>query len=143
MLLKEKSPQKAADYVRQYIADVKTGKVPYGEFIIWKTLTKAPEEYAVKAPHVEAARLLKKEGLDLTLGDKVGYVIVEGEGKLYAKAKPYMLASKKNLDITYYITNQIVPAAARILGMFGIKEEELYATKPKTSLTEFFTEKNT
>jgi DNA polymerase I len=143
MLLKEKSPQKAADYVRQYIADVKTGKVPYTEFIIWKTLTKAPEEYAVKAPHVEAARLLKKEGLDLTLGDKVGYVIVQGEGKLYAKAKPYMLASKKDLDTTYYITNQIVPAAARVLGMFGIKEEELYATKPKTSLSEFFTEKNT
>ena len=143
MLLKEKSPQKAADYVRQYIADVKTGKVPYAEFIIWKTLTKAPEEYAVKAPHVEAARLLKKEGLDLTLGDKVGYVIVQGEGKLYAKAKPYMLASKKDLDTAYYITNQIVPAAARVLGMFGIKEEELYATKPKTSLSEFFTEMNT
>jgi DNA polymerase I len=141
ILLKEKSPQKAADYVREYIADVKIGKVPYREFIIWKTLTKAPEEYAVKAPHVEAARLLKKEGLELTLGDKVGYVIVKGEGKLYAKAKPYMLASEKDLDTEYYITNQVVPAAARVLTMFNIREEELYATKKsKTSLTEFFTE---
>ena len=141
ILLKEKSPQKATDYVREYIVDVKTGKVPYREFVIWKTLTKAPEEYAVKSPHVEAARLLKKEGLDLTLGDKMGYVIVKGEGKLYAKAKPYVLASEKDLDTEYYITNQVVPAAARILTMFGIKEEELYSTKkPKTNLTEFFAE---
>lgn len=143
ILLKEKSSQKAADYVREYIANVKVGKVSYREFVIWKTLTKAPEEYAVKAPHVEAARLLKKEGLDLTLGDKVGYVIVMGEGKLYAKAKPYMLASEKDLDTEYYITNQVVPAAARVLAMFGIKEEELYETKKsKTSLTEFFPGKN-
>ena len=143
ILLKEKSPQKAADYVRQYISDMKAGKIPYREFIIWKTLTKAPEKYAVKAPHVEAARLLKKEGLDLTLGDKVGYVIVKGEGKLYTKAKPYMLASEKDLDTEYYITNQVVPAAARVLAMFDIKEEELYATKKsKMSLTEFFPEKN-
>jgi DNA polymerase I len=142
ILLKEKSPQKAADYVRQYISDVKTGTVPYREFIIWKTLTKAPEKYAVKAPHVEAARLLKKEGLDLTLGDKIGYVIVEGEGKLYAKAKPFMFATEKDLDTEYYITNQVVPAAARVLAMFGIKEEELYATKKSmTSLAEFFTKK--
>jgi len=143
ILLKEKLPQKAADYVRQYIMDVKAGKIPYREFIIWKTLTKAPEEYAVKAPHVEAARLLKNEGLDLALGDKIGYIIVKGEGKLYARAKPYMLASEKDLDTEYYITNQIVPTAARVLDMFGIKEEELYTTqKSKTSLIEFFPEKN-
>jgi DNA polymerase I len=143
ILLKEKSPQKASNYVREYIADVKTGKVSYREFVIWKTLTKAPKEYAVKAPHIEAARLLEKEGLDLTLGDKVGYVIVKGEGKLYAKAKPYVLASRKDLDTEYYITNQIVPAAARVLAMFGIKEEELHSTKkPETSLIEFFAEKN-
>jgi DNA polymerase I len=139
ILLKEKSPQKAADYTHQYILDVKDRKIPYKNFIIWKTLTKPIEEYEVKAPHVEAARLLKKEGLDLTLGDKVGYVIVKGEGKLYAKAKPYMLASSEDLDIEYYITNQVVPAAARVLTMFNIKEEDLLSMKqPKTSITDFF-----
>lgn len=143
ILLKEKSPEKAADYVRQYIADVKGGKVQYREFVIWKTLTKPPEEYAVKAPHVEAAKLLQKEGLDLTLGDKVGYVIVKGEGKLYAKAKPYMLASEKDIDTEYYITNQIVPAAARVLAVFNVKEEDLYTSeKSEKNLTEFFTEKS-
>jgi DNA polymerase I len=141
ILLKEKSPEKAADYVRQYIVDTEMHKIPYKDFIIWKTLTKAPEEYEVKAPHVEAAKLLSKEGLDLTLGDKIGYVIVKGEGKLYTKAKPYVLASNEDLDIEYYITNQVVPAAARVLAMFNIKAEELLQTKkPKASLSNFFAE---
>ena len=143
ILLKEKSPPKATDYVRKYIADVKSGKVPYSEFIIWKTLTKAPEEYSVRAPHVEAAKLLKKEGLDLTLGDKVGYVITKGEGKLYTKAKPYMFATEKDVDTEYYVANQVVPAAARILAMFNVREEELYGRRMgKTSLSDFLPEEH-
>jgi DNA polymerase I len=137
ILLKEKSPEKAAEYVRKYIIDMKEHKIPYKDFIIWKTLTKSPEEYEVRAPHVEAARLLRKEGLDLTLGDKIGYVIVKGEGKLYAKAKPYILVTSEDLDIEYYITNQVVPAAARILSLFNVKEEELFSKLSKTSLSDF------
>jgi DNA polymerase I len=102
-------------------------------------LTKPVEEYAVKAPHVEAAKLSLKEGWGLSMGDKIGYVITLGTGKLYEKAKPYFLANYDIVDIEYYVTNQIVPAASRILTMFNIAEEELLPTaeaKPKT-LTEF------
>jgi len=138
IILKENSPQKAADYVRQYIADMRKGKVPFRDFVIWKTLTKKVEEYAVRAPHVEAAKMLKRKGWDLTLGDKIGYVITAGSGRLYERVKPYVFASYDELDIEYYITNQVVPAAARILSMFGIKEKDLLApTRPKT-LTDFF-----
>ena len=138
IILKENSPQKAADYVRQYIADMRKGKVPFRDFVIWKTLTKKVEEYAVRTPHVEAAKMLKREGWDLTLGDKIGYVITAGSGRLYERVKPYVFASYEELDIEYYITNQVVPAAARILSMFGIKEKDLLApTRPKT-LTDFF-----
>jgi len=138
IILKENSPQKAADYVRQYIAEMRKGKVPFRDFVIWKTLTKKVEEYAVRAPHVEAAKMLKQKGWDLTLGDKIGYVITVGSGRLYERVKPYVFASYDELDIEYYITNQVVPAAARILSMFGIKEKDLLApTRPKT-LTDFF-----
>jgi DNA polymerase I len=141
ILLKEKLPQKAVKLARQRILEIRGQKVPYKDFVIWKTLTKPLEEYKVKAPHVEAARLLEKEGLALSLGDKVGYVIIKGEGKLYTKAKPYMLASYGDVDFEYYITNQVVPAAARILAMFNVKEDELYPSKQsETNLTEFFKE---
>ncbi|MEM2939836.1 MAG: DNA polymerase domain-containing protein, partial [Candidatus Bathyarchaeia archaeon] len=143
IILKEQSARKAVEYVRKYIMDLRDRKVPYRDLIIWKTLTKSLEEYEVKAPHVEAAKLLQKEGWTLTVGDKIGYVITLGSGKLYERAKPYTLASYKDVDLEYYVTNQVIPAALRILSLFGVKEDELMppkSSKPQT-LLEFF--KNT
>jgi DNA polymerase I len=139
MALKDPNPkegaEKAAEYVRQYISDLRLKKVPYRDLIIWKTLTKRVEEYEVKAPHVEAAKLLLKEGWELSMGDKIGYVITAGSGKLYTKAKPYFLTNYEHVDIEYYVTNQVLPAASRILTMFNIQENTLLPpleAKPKT-----------
>ncbi len=140
IILKEQSARKAVEYVHQYIMDLKARKIPYRDLIIWKTLTKPPEEYEVNAPHVEAAKLLQKEGWTLTVGDKIGYVITIGSGRLYERAKPHMLASYNEIDIEYYVTKQIIPAALRILSLFNIKKEELLPTKPAKpqTLLEFF-----
>jgi DNA polymerase I len=137
IILREQMPQKAVEFVQQFITDLQEKKVPYKDLIIWKTLTKKVEEYAVKAAHVEAAKQLMKEGLELTIGDKVGYVIVVGSGKLYEKAKPYTLATYDDVDINYYVSNQVLPAATRILSMFGIKEEQLLPAKKPKTLSEF------
>jgi DNA polymerase I len=134
IILKAKSPEKAAEFVRQFIVDLRKKKVPYRDLIIWKTLTKRIEEYAVRAPHVEAARTLRKEGWELSRGDKIGYVIVTGSGRLYEKAKPYVLASYDEVDVEYYVSNQVVPAASRILTMFGVTEDELLPSKTRTLL---------
>jgi len=139
IILKKQAPGEAAEFVRQYMRDLRQKKVPYKDLIIWKTLTKGVEEYEVKAPHVEAAKRLLKEGYELSMGDKIGYVITVGMGKLYEKAKPYAMASYDEVDVEYYVTNQVLPATSRILTMFSISEEELLPTaesKPKT-LTEF------
>ena len=76
IILKEQSPKNAVDYVRTVIAELKQRKVPFHDLIIWKTLTKPPEQYAIKTPHVEAAKMLKEKGWRLTGGDKVGFVIL-------------------------------------------------------------------
>ncbi len=137
IILKEKAPKKAAEFIRQCVSDLRQKKVPYRDLIIWKTLTKPAEEYEVKAPHVEAAKILMKEGWELSLGDKIGYVIVTGSGRLYEKAKPYVLASYDEIDTEYYVTNQVVPAASRILAVFNIGEEELLLSKAPKTLSEF------
>jgi len=137
IILKEKSPEKATKFVRQYISDLREKKVPYKDLVIWKTLTKSVEEYEVRAPHVEAAKKLMKEGWDLALGDKIGYVIATGVGRLYEKAKPYVLSSYEEVDVEYYVTNQIVPAASRILNLFGISEDALMSSIEAKSLLEF------
>jgi len=125
ILLKEESPERASELVKHYISEFLERRVPYRDLIIWKSLTKPVKEYAVRAAHVEAAKMLMKEGWDLTIGDKIGYVITVGKGKLYSKAKPYTLASYDEIDLDYYIENQILPAALRILEQFGIAKEGL------------------
>jgi len=142
IILKEQSPEKAAKFVQQFIYDLWQRHVPYRDLIIWKTLTKPVDEYAVKASHVEAAKMLKKKGWRLTVGDKVGYVVVVGSGRLYERVKPYVFASYDEVDIEYYVSKQVVPAAARVLESFGITEEQLLKSgmkeKETRRLTDFF-----
>jgi DNA polymerase I len=141
IVLKEQSPRKAAKYVQQIIYELRQKRIPYRDLIIWKTLTKAPEEYEVKASHVEAAKMLMEKGWKLSVGDKIGYVIVVGTGRLYERVKPYMFASYDEVDMEYYISKQIVPAAARVLESFGITDEQLLTSQVEekgTKLTDFF-----
>jgi DNA polymerase I len=128
IILKEKSAEKAVSYVQSVIEELKQRKVPFRDLIIWKTLTKRVEEYAVKASHVEAAKALMNKGWRLSVGDKVGYIISTGEGKLYDRAKPSVFTTIDDVDVDYYVSKQIVPAAARVLEFFGVTEEDLLKT---------------
>lgn len=142
IILKENSPAKAVQYVHTIIAQIRNRQVPFENLIIWKTLTKPPQDYAVKAPHVEAAKMLKDKGWRLTGGDKVGYVVLSGKGRLYGRVKPYVFASYDEVDVDYYVTNQVVPAAARVLAFFNVTIDELLKgtreLKETRSLTDFF-----
>ncbi len=141
LILKERSAEKAVEFVHRFIESLRERKTPFRDLIIWKTLTKPLDQYEVNAPHVEAARILEKSGWALSIGDKVGYVITQGQGRLYERAKPHVMASYEEVDVEYYVRNQIVPAALRVLSMFGVKEDDLLtpslAKKPK-SLADFF-----
>jgi len=142
IILKEQSPKKAAKFVQQFIYDLWQRRVPYRDLIIWKTLTKPVEDYAIRASHVEAAKMLKEKGWRLAVGDKVGYVVVVGSGRLYERVKPYVFASYSEIDIEYYVSKQVVPVAVRVLESFGITEEQLLKSRMKERetrrLTDFF-----
>ena len=99
--------------------------LPISRFTIWKTLTKRPGEYEVHAPHVEAAKKLLEQGWTIGPGDRVGYVIVKRQGKLYQKAEPYFNVSIGDVDFDYYVHNQVVPVALRALEVFGVTENQL------------------
>ncbi len=66
-----------------------------------------------------------REGWDLTLGDKVAYVIAKGPGKLFQKARPHSQVKLEDVDIEYCVENQVKPAAMRILERFGVNEKQL------------------
>ncbi len=132
LILTGQSAKAAVDYVRSVVADLKKRKIPFHNLIIWKTLTKPPQDYEVRAPHVEAAKMLMEKGWRLTGGDKVGYVVLQGKGRLYSRVKPYVFANIGEVDVDYYITNQVLPSAARILTFFNVTEAELLRETKET-----------
>ena len=134
LVLEDANPTRAKSYVTNLIKDLESAKVPKPSLVIWKTLTKRPDEYEVNAPHVEVARKMAKEGWPVSVGDKVGFIITKKPGKLYQKAEPHFKVSMEQVDYDYYVNNQIVPAAARVLEVFGIAEKDLVATSGQVSL---------
>ncbi len=121
----ERSPEKAVTFIRHYLQNLRVRKVPYRDLIIWKTLTKPLAKYKVRAPHVEAAKRLFEKGWELTVDDKVGYVIIKGDGRLYERAVPYQFSSYDELDLEYYEVKQILSAAHRVLAMFNVSLDDL------------------
>lgn len=140
IILRGQRPQEAADYVKHFIIELRKRTVPYRDLVIWKTLTKPAEEYQVKSSHVEAAKMLQQKGWELGVGDKIGYVVISGTGRLYNRVKPYVFASYDEIDLDYYVSKQVVPAAARILESFGIAEEQLLASKNEATKSKKITE---
>ena len=142
ILLREGNKQKALDFVRELAKSLREGKVPMRDLIIWKTLTKKVTEYEARAPHVSAAKILMEHGWDVDVGDKVGYVVVKGPGKIYERARPYFMVKMEDIDVEYYIEHQVVPAVTRILEVVGYKERHVLdavssATQRTTTLFDF------
>lgn len=132
----------AINYVKKVIKELREGNVSLEKLIIWKTLSKKPEEYGIDAPHVVAAKRMIEIGYQVSRGDKIGYVIVKGSGKLSSRAYPYFMVRPDRVDVEYYINHQIIPAALRILGYFGITEKQLKTgATGQRSLLDFFAKK--
>ena len=125
LVLEDANPIRARTYVTNLVKDLESAKVSKSSLVIWKTLTKRLDEYEVNAPHVEVARKMAKEGWPVSVGDKVGFIITKRPGKLYQKAEPHFKVSMDQVDYDYYVKNQIVPAAARVLEVFGVAEKDL------------------
>src|SRR5712692_7378494 len=135
MVLEDANPSRATAYVQDLTSNLRSKKLPLSSFIIWKTLTKPVGAYEVNAPHVEVAKKMAKDGWPVTAGDKVGFVITKKPGKLFQKAEPHYKETIEDVDYDYYVRNQIMPAAARILEILGVPEDELLAPASQTSLS--------
>ncbi len=125
LVLEDANPSRALAYVKELTKDLKSAKLPLSSYSIWKTLTRPVDGYEVNAPHVEAAKKMVKDGWSIGAGDRVGFVITNRPGKLFQKAEPHYKATPEQIDYDYYVQNQIIPAAARILVVLGVTEDQL------------------
>ncbi len=145
IILKERSPEKAVEYVREIIDEIKSGKIPIEDYIIYKGLTRKPSKYESVQAHVKAAMKAAKKGIVYTIGSKVGFVVLKGTGNIGDRAFPSDLiesfdgdtitdtdGNRYKLDRNYYIDNQVIPVVMRILDRFGYTEGQLKGKEQKT-----------
>jgi DNA polymerase I len=137
-ILKEASPQKAAKIVKDVIEDLRKGNVQLEDLVIHTQLTKSPQEYTQMAPHVLAAKKAIEKGRKVGRGSIIRYVVVKGKEPISKRAVPIEDADIANYDTNYYIENQVLPAAGRIIEALGYSESDLLHKEKQSSLDAFF-----
>ncbi len=125
MILEDASKDKMIDVLRDRIRRLRKREVPISELVIWEQITRPLEEYKANAPHIAVARRLAAEGWRVKRGMFIGYIILSGEGPLYKRAVHYLEADPKEIDVEYYIYNQVLPVAKRVLEPVGVSQKTL------------------
>ena len=107
MVLESSDPNPVILAAREAARDLMQGKVPMEKLLMSKQLA---AEYKVPTPHVAVRDKIRERapGSEPQQGDRVAFVIVKGDGKMYEKAEdPAWVHEKKiPLDYQYYFTNQ-------------------------------------
>ena len=127
--------EEAAEIVKETIQKLKDQEVPVEDLRIFTTLTKPPEEYDSTSPHVEAAKKARERGKDIEPQATIDYVITRGGGSISERAEITEFA--ESYDADYYIDNQVLPAAIRVLKVFGYTEDQLKGKGRQSGLGRF------
>lgn len=112
--------KKAISVAKKTISDLRKRKVKLDDLIISVQMTKPIDEYAAKSAHVEVGKHIGARE-----GDMIKYIITNGDGELWERARTVKGIKIKDVDIDYYINKQVLPSAMRVLKMFEVKEEDL------------------
>lgn len=147
LILIDRNVDAALKFVRETIDQILHNKADISKLIISKTL--APN-YTNPQPHaVLTERMKKRDGVGPNVGDRVDYVIIGGNDKLYNRAEDplYVLEHNIQIDSRYYLTNQlqnpIISIIAPILGekqanaMFVVKSIKINTGNMKGGLMSF------
>ncbi len=121
--------------VEDTIDRLKAGDVPLDKLRIYTQMTKRPENYESKAPHIEAAKKAIKRGEEIDPGDTIAYVITRGGGTISDRSE--LLKYADSYDAEYYIENQVVPVAVRVLKVLGYTEDQLLGKGKQSGLDQF------
>ena len=117
--------EEAVEHVREIVKKVKKGEIDMEKLVIRRQLTKNIEDYEQIGPHVKVACELKRKGIEVSRGSLIQYIITKKGKSISDRAKWYEDA--QTYDEHYYINNQIIPAALRILSVLGYRKEDLYS----------------
>jgi len=136
-VLEKNDVEGAINYVKHIIKKIKEKKIDLKDLIIYEQLTKPLKEYEQIGPHVIAARKMKERGKPIGPGTIIMFIIRDGSGSISDRAEPFEDMTIEKIDTNYYINNQIIPAAMRVLGVLGVSEDELKGKGKQIGLKRF------
>jgi len=108
MMLESNDPRPVIAFARSASEELSSGKVQIDKLMMSKQLG---SEYKVPMPHVAVRDKIQSRapGSEPQQGDRVQFVVVQGQGKLYEKAEDPAWVRENNvpLDYQYYFLNQL------------------------------------
>ncbi len=125
IILHDKDPNKAVNLVKQTIDKIKSGKTKKDDLVIFTQLTMPLSSYKQIGPHVKVAMKMRESGIPITEGTIIQYVITKGNGSISDRAKHAEEVKEGEYDPEYYINNQVLPAATRVLQALEITEDQV------------------
>ena len=131
MMLESSDPRPVIAFARQASEALSTGKVSADKLMMSKQLGsdyKVGRDGVVAQPHVAVRDKIRARapGSEPQQGDRVAFVVVQGQGKLYEKAEDPAWVKEKGipLDYQYYFLNQLKKPICDLL-------EPLVGTNPE------------
>ena len=138
IILKERDNEKALEYVKKVVNDLRNKKIILEKVIIQTQLQKEISDYDARGPHVAVAQRLKNRGVNVGPGSMIRFVVLQGSDIIRNRSKLPEEIKENNYDSDYYINNQVIPAVERIFNVLGYTKEDLLETKEQTKLEGFF-----
>jgi len=137
-LVLEDNVDKALNYVRAVVKDLKKGNTPLEKLILKTQITRPLDKYKAVGPHIAVARRMVEKGEMVGPGTIVRYIVVKGSGLVRDRARLSNEVREGEYDYDYYINHQLIPAVSSILAVFGYSEEDLFKESSQKGLGQFF-----
>lgn len=138
IILREHAPEKALEYAKMIINDLRGKKIPMEKVVIHTQLQKEILDYTARGPHVAVAQRLKNKGIPIGPGSTIKYIVTHGSDIISSRSRMPEEVKEGEYDADYYINNQVIPSVERIFNVLGYKKEDLLETKEQTKLEGFF-----
>ena len=127
------SREEALKVLEKYVSNLRSGDVNPEKLVIEKKITRDPEDYKSENRSAEAAKRMKRRGINIRAGQKERYIVRN------QNSKPRVLLDFEEIDRydqAFYI-EQLYTAAESVLRPFGLKKAEIRGNR-KNSLKNYF-----
>lgn len=145
IILREQNPKKALTHVKDTMSRMASNQIPIEKLVITKSISKSIKEYKGVQPHIEVMKKMRKRDIATApgIGDRVGYVIIQGLQMMSERAEDPTFAKSHNLkvDSRYYMENQLLPPLERVFESMGITKSEILGLGKQMSLKDMMTRK--